>query len=382
METSASPWSRKNPFPARLLVNRGLSGLHSANDTRHYELSLEGSGIVYEAGDSLGVVESNCLNLVQEILAALHCTGDEIVPDPTGEPKKLRDALWKDYAINRPSPQFLHALVEKAGEGALFLRDLLDPENKSALEHYLVGLEIVDLLEEHPSVRFTPEEFVKLLRKLVPRLYSISSSPKVNPERVHLTIATVRYESRGRLRKGVCSTYLAERVPVGASVQVFLHLAKGFRLPQDGDTPIIMVGAGTGIAPYRAFLQERIATGAKGANWLFFGGQLESEDFLYGSEMKQMHADGVLTRLSTAFSRDQEKKVYVQHRMLENAAEIWKWLDGGAHFFVCGNASHMAKDVHAALRYIIETEGGKSPEEAAEYLEAMEKTKRYKRDVY
>ena len=382
METSLIPWSRKNPFPARLLVNRGLSGLHSANDTRHYELSLEGSGIVYEAGDALGVVESNCLNLVQDILAALHCSGDELVPDGAGEMKKLRDTLWKDYAINRPSPQFLHALVEKAGDAAPFLRDLLTPENKSALEHYLVGLEIVDLLDEHPSVRFTPEEFVKHLRKLVPRLYSISSSPKVHPEQVHLTVATVRYESRGRLRKGVCSTYLAERVAVGASVPIFLHLAKGFRLPQDGDTPIIMVGAGTGIAPYRAFLQERISTGAKGANWLFFGGQLKSEDFLYGDEMEKLQEEGVLTHLHTAFSRDQEKKIYVQHRMLENAAEIWKWLEEGAHFFVCGNASHMAKDVHGALRYIIETEGKKTPEQAAQYLEAMEKAKRYKRDVY
>ena len=382
MDSPVMPWSRKNPFPARLLVNRGLSGLHSANDTRHYELSLDGSGIVYEAGDALGVVESNCLNLVQDILTALHCTGDELVLDGTGEFKKLRDALWKDYSINRPSPQFLHALVEKAGDAAPFLRDLLSEENKSALENYLVGLEIVDLLEEYPSLRFTPEEFVKLLRKLVPRLYSIASSPKVHPDQLHLTVATVRYESRGRLRKGVCSTYLAERVAVGASVPIFLHAAKGFRLPQDGDTKIIMIGAGTGIAPYRAFLQERIATGAKGANWLFFGGQLQSEDFLYGEEMEKLKADGVLTHFHTAFSRDQAKKIYVQHRLLENAAEIWKWLEEGAHLFVCGNASHMAKDVHGALRYIIEIEGNKTPEQAAQYLEELEKSKRYKRDVY
>lgn len=380
MEALASPWSRKNPYPARLLVNRGLSGPHSANDTRHYELSLEGSGLTYEPGDSLGVVESNCLNNVQDILNALHCTGDEVVPDPAGEPKKLREALWRDYAINKPSPQFLHALAEKANDA--FLRDLLDPEHKSALEHYLIGLEIVDLLEEHPSVRFTPEEFVKLLRKLVPRLYSISSSPKAHPQRVHLTVATVRYESRGRLRKGVCSTYLAERVAVGAQVPIFLHLAKGFRLPEDGNTPIIMVGAGTGIAPYRAFLQERIVTGAKGRNWLFFGGQLRAQDYLYEEEVEQWHAGGVLTKLSTAFSRDQEEKIYVQHRMLEHAAEIWQWLEEGAHFFVCGDASKMAKDVHAMLRYIIETQGCRTPEQAAEYVEAMEKAKRYKRDVY
>ena len=382
MSTEIAPWSRKNPFPARLLVNRGLSGIYSANDTRHYELSLADSGLSYEAGDAVGVVESNCLNLVQDILNALHCTGDELVPDGAGQPKRLREVLWKDCAITKPSPQFLHALVEKAGESAPFLRDLLTPDQKEALEHYLDGLHIVDLLEEHPSACFAPEEFVKLLRKLTPRLYSVASSSKVHPELVHLTVATVRYESKGRLRKGVCSTYLAERVAVGSLVPIFFHVAKGFRLPEDGNTPIIMVGAGTGIAPFRAFMQERIATGAKGGNWLFFGGQLEKEDFLYREEFQKMHADGGLTRFHTAFSRDQEEKIYVQHRMLEHAAELWKWLEAGAHFFVCGDASRMAKDVHAALHSLIQTEGGKTPGEASQYLEAMEKNKRYKRDVY
>ena len=382
MPTDPLTWSRKNPFPARLLVNRGLSGPYSANDTRHYELSLADSGLTYEAGDAVGVVESNCLNLVQEVLDALRCTGDELVSNAEGQPKRLREALWKDCAITKPSPQFLHALVEKAGESAPFLRDLLTPDQKEALEHYLEGLHIVDLLEEHPSARFTAEEFVKLLRKLTPRLYSVASSPKLHPTQVHLTIATVRYESHGRLRKGVASTYMAERVAVGAIVPIFFHVAKGFRLPEEGDTPIIMVGAGTGIAPFRAFMQERIATGAKGGNWLFFGDQREKDDFLYREEWEKMQADCILTRLCTAFSRDQEEKIYVQHRMLENAAEIWKWLEQGAHFFVCGDASRMAKDVHAALRSIIETEGRKTPEEAAHYLEMMEKSKRYKRDVY
>lgn len=382
MPTDALPWSRKNPFPAKLLVNRGLSGPYSANDTRHYELSLADSGLTYQPGDAVGVVESNCLNLVQEVLDALRCTGDELVADGADGTKRLRDALWKDYAITKPSPQFLHALVEKAGDSAPFLRELLTPDQKEALEHYLEGLHIVDFLEEHPSAHFSPEEFVKLLRKLTPRLYSISSSPTLYPKEVHLTVATVRYESHGRLRKGVCSTYLAERVAVGSIVPIFFHVAKGFRLPEDGNTAIIMVGAGTGIAPYRAFLQERIATGAKGGNWLFFGDQREQDDFLYRDEFQKMQANQILTRLNTAFSRDQEEKIYVQHRMLENAAEIWKWLEQGAHFFVCGDASRMAKDVHGALRFIIESEGGKTPEEAAQYLETMEKTKRYKRDVY
>jgi len=382
MPTETAPWSRKNPYPARLLVNRGLSGPYSANDTRHYELSLGDSGLTYEAGDAVGIVESNCLNLVQEVLDALHCSGDELVPDGADGTKRLREALWKDLAITKPSTQFLHALVEKAGDSAPFLRDLLTPDQKEALEHYLEGLHIVDLLEEHPSACFTAEEFVKVLRKLTPRLYSIASSPKLHPKHVHLTIATVRYESHGRLRKGVASTYMAERVAVGAIVPIFFHIAKGFRLPEDGNTPIIMVGAGTGIAPYRAFLQERIVTGAKGGNWLFFGDQREKDDFLYGEEWATMLADCTLTRLNTAFSRDREEKIYVQHRMLENAAEIWNWLEQGAHFFVCGDAARMAKDVHAALHQVIEKEGRKTPEEAAQYLEAMEKTKRYKRDVY
>ena len=380
---STSVWSRKNPFAARLLVNRRLTGPYSAKDTRHYELSLADSGLTYEAGDALGIVGSNCMNLVQEILGALHCTGDEPVPGVSGGKMTLRQALWKDYAINQPSRQFLAALAEKAGEAASFLQTLLNPDRQVALDHYLEGVEIIDLLEEHPSVHFEPEEFVKLLRKLPPRLYSISSSQMAHPEEVHLTVATVRYESHGRLRKGVCSTFLAERVPVGGTVPIFFHVSKSFRLPENPDTPIIMVGPGTGIAPFRAFLEQRRVMGAKGENWLFFGDQRQSDDFLYREDFEQFQAEGILSRLDTAFSRDQERKVYVQHRMLENAAEIWKWLDEkGAQFFVCGDASRMAPNVDSALDQIIQEQGGMSPERAAEYIEMLEKTKRYKRDVY
>ena len=383
MSDTTSTWSRKNPFPARLLVNRRLTGPYSAKDTRHYELSLEGSGLNYEVGDALGIFGSNCLNLVQEIICALHCTGDEPVPGASGGIKPLREALWKDYAITRAPKPFLAALAEKSGEAASFLNALLNPERRVALDHYLEGVEIVDLLEEHPSAHFEPAEFVAHLRKLLPRLYSISSSLLAFPEQVHLTVATVRYESHGRLRKGVCSTFLSERVPVGASVPIFFHVAKGFRLPEDPATPIIMVGPGTGIAPFRAFLQQRKATGATGKNWLFFGDQRSSDDFLYREEFEQLLSEGILTRLDTAFSRDREEKIYVQHRMLENAAEIWKWLEEeGAHFFVCGDATRMAQNVDAALDHIIQTQGNKSPEEAAAYIENLEKTKRYKRDVY
>jgi sulfite reductase (NADPH) flavoprotein alpha-component len=383
-EPAASAYSRKNPFPARLRVNRKLSLEGSEKDTRHFELDLEGSGLAYECGDSIGIFPKNDPELVQEILHVLEATGEEQVPGNEGTPKPLRAALIEDYQITQPSKQFIQAITERGGEGASFLRELQDPLRKHDLEQYLWGMEIIDFLRgHHTSVRFTPEEFVKLLRKLQPRLYSIASSQKAHPEAVHLTIAVVRYESHGRKRKGVASTYLAERVGEEDRVPLFVHSAKGFRLPEDGNTPIIMVGPGTGVAPFRAYLQHRKVTGAPGKNWLFFGEQRRGSDFLYEEEFAAFQAEGVLSRFDTAFSRDQEHKVYVQHRLLENAAEVWKWIEGeGAHFFVCGDAARMAKDVDAALLKIVETEGGKTPDEAAAYVEELKKTKRYKRDVY
>lgn len=377
-------YSRKNPFPAPMLVNRKLTGEGSEKDTRHFELSLTNSGVIYEVGDSLGVFAKNDPELVQQILHALHATGDEIVPGNDAAPKPLRDALLTDYQITQPSKQFIQFLAENGGEATALLRDLLDPiRNKTDLEEYLWGLEYIDFLSDHPSIHFTPEAFVKLLRKLQPRLYSIASSQKVHPDAVHLTIAVVRYESHGRQRKGVASSYLAERVGADGRVSVFVHTAKGFRPPEDGSTPIIMIGPGTGIAPFRAYLQERKASGARGKNWLFFGEQRAASDFLYGEEFRQMQTEGVLTRFDTAFSRDQAHKIYVQNRMLENGAEIWKWIDAeGAQLFVCGDAARMAKDVDAALHKIVESEGGKTPEEAAQYVEDLKKAKRYKRDVY
>ncbi len=356
----------------------------SEKETRHFELDLEGSGLAYECGDSLGVFPKNDPVLVQEILHALHATGDEMVPGNDGQPKPLRAALIEDYQITQPSKQFVQAIAERGGEAAALVRELTsDALRKDDLERYLWGMEYVDFLANHPSIHFTPEEFVKLLRKLQPRLYSIASSQKAFPAAVHLTIAIVRYESHGRQRKGVASTFMAERVGESDRVPVFVHVAKGFRMPEDGSTPIIMVGPGTGVAPFRAYLQDRKATGATGKNWLFFGEQRRNSDFLYEAEFSAMQAEGVLTRFDTAFSRDQLHKVYVQHRMMENAAEIWKWIDQeGAHFFVCGDASRMAKDVDAALLKIAETHGGKTPEESALYVEELKKSKRYKRDVY
>jgi sulfite reductase (NADPH) flavoprotein alpha-component len=245
------------------------------------------------------------------------------------------------------------------------------------------GVDVLDFLREHPEVVFGAEEFVATLRKLQPRLYSIASSPRVTPETIHLTVAAVRYRLRGRARKGVASTFLADRLEVGETIPVFLHSAKGFRMPEDPSAPMIMVGPGTGVAPFRAFLQDREASGAPGKSWLFFGDQRRATDFLYGDEFEKMAASGLLARLDTAFSRDQEEKVYVQHRMLEHGAELWKWIaEEGAYFYVCGDAKRMAKDVDAALKRIAIERGGLSEEEATEFLDGMKRAKRYRRDVY
>jgi sulfite reductase (NADPH) flavoprotein alpha-component len=374
-------YTRANPFPARMVVNRRLSGPESAKDTRHFELDLTGWGLTFEVGDSLAVYATNDLELVDEMIRTLGATGNEQVPRPKGEPTTLRQALLRDYSITQPTPKFLKAIAQRAS-AAPTLGYLLAPNRKQDLETYLWGMEVIDFLIEHPSARFAPEEFVGLLTKLQPRLYSVASSLKAYPDRVHFIVDVVRYESHGRLRKGVCSSFLAERAD-DVPVPVFPSVAKYFHLPADPDTPIIMIGPGTGVAPFRAYLQERKVTGAKGKNWLFFGAQHEKCDFAYGDEFKAYQSEGILTGLDCAWSRDQPQKIYVQHKMRENAAEIWKWIDAeGAHFFVCGDARRMAKDVDATLRKIVQEQGGKSVEQANEYVEKLKSDKRYKRDVY
>jgi len=374
-------YTRANPFPARLVVNRRLSGPESEKDTRHFEIDLTGWGLTFEVGDSLAIYPTNDPELVDEIIHTLGATGDEQVPRPRGEPTTFREALLRDYSITQPTPKFLRAIAERAS-AAPTLAYLLAPNRKQDLETYLWGMEIVDFLLEHPSARFAPKEFVGLLTKLQPRLYSVASSLRAYPDQVHFIVDVVRYESHGRLCKGVCSSFLAERAD-DVPVPVFPSVAKHFHLPDDPETPIIMVGPGTGVAPFRAYLQERKATGAKGENWLFFGSQHESCDFAYGDELNAYVKEGTLTRLDCAWSRDQAQKVYVQHKMTENAAEIWKWIDAqGAHFFVCGDARRMAKDVDATLRKIVQEQGGKNVEQANEYVEKLKNEKRYKRDVY
>ena len=378
--SATKAYSRNNPFPARLLKNRLLTEAGSAKEVRHFAISLADSGLSYEAGDALGVVPTNCPALVSDILAALGCDGEEGVKAPDGSETSFRNALLRHFGITQPSTSLLEAIAERAQSADL--KNLLAPENKAALEKHLHGREVIDFLIAHPLARFTPPEFVALLRKLSPRLYSIASSPKAHPGEVHLCVGIVRYDAHGRTRKGVCSTLLADRIEGETAVSTFVQTSHGFRLPASGDTPVIMVGPGTGIAPFRAFLEERQATAARGRNWLFFGDQRRTTDFLYRDELQTMFKDGVLTKLDLAFSRDQTEKIYVQHRMLEHAQEFWSWLEDGAHFYVCGDAKRMAKDVDAALHEVIQKAGGKSVEQAAQYVAALKSAKRYQRDVY
>lgn len=341
---------------------------------------MTGSGLSYEVGDSLGVFPVNSSAAVDAVLAAAGLSGEERVTGADEMETSLREVLTRQVTLREPSRQLLKAIVDKCPEAG-DLSELFDPEVKSVMDDWIDGREVVDILELYPAARWEAAELVKVLRKLQPRLYSIASSPRKHPESVHLTVAIVRYDLHGRAREGVCSTYLADRVADG-EMPVFVHTAKHFRPPEDPAARVIMVGPGTGIAPFRAFLQDREAIGASGASWLFFGDRNRATDFLYEAEVNDWLKSGVLHRLDTAFSRDQAEKVYVQNRMLENAEELWKWLDEGSCFYVCGDASRMAKDVDAALHRIVEEQGGKSPEEAAAYIDEMKKNKRYRKDVY
>lgn len=380
---SAPIYNRKNPCLAHLQRAIKLSKDGSEKDTRHFEIDLTGSGMTFEPGDSLALLPTNDPALVEEVLAALKFTGDESVNDLDNKPTTVRAALTSSCAITIPDKKFLQALADKAGSAAADLTALLAPERKEDLGKYLWGREVIDFLLEFPQVKFEPQEFVSTQKKVQIRLYSIASSLKANPEQVHLTVATVRYTSFGRARKGVCSTFLAERVTAETVLPTFINPGKAFRLPApEDDTPIIMCGPGTGIAPFRAFVQERAATSAKGKAWLFFGEIRRSTDFFYEEEWDSYLKSGTLTRLDTAFSRDQERKIYVQHRIAEAAKDLYDWLEHGAIFYVCGDASRMAVDVDKALHEAIQTAGGKTPEQAAEYVEKMKQDKRYRRDVY
>ena len=376
-KSAAAGYDRLKPYAARLIVSQPLNLPGSSKDTRLVTLDLKGSGIAYQPGDSLGVWPENCPDLVTWVLEALDATGSEKVSAPDGSLVTIREALTKHCVITKPSETLLELMAARANPAeASAIRKKIDdgaPE----------GYEVFDLLNQFPSVHPPLEDFVTALAPLQPRLYSISSSLKAHPEQVHLTVGVVRYlNCRQRQCKGVASSYLADRVRSGQKVRIFIQPSHGFRLPTSSDTPIIMVGPGTGVAPFRAFLQERIASHAMGKSWLFFGDQKSEADFLYRKELESYVKDGVLTRLSTAFSRDQDRKIYVQHRMLEFAGEFWSWLREGAHFYVCGDAKRMASDVDQALKQIVAERGRMSEEQARGYVAEMAKSGRYQRDVY
>lgn len=382
-----SPYSRDLPFFARVTENRLLTKPGSAKETRHFVVDVSGSGLHYKAGDSLGVIPSNRVSEVAEILGRLGADGSEQVSPAAlklSAPISFREALADRLALARPTRRFIETMAARAvrADEKAKLEGWLAPESKTLLTTLLEEREYVDLLAEFPSARLAPQEFVDLLRRLVPRLYSIASSPRLYPSEIHLTVAVIRYETNHRDRVGVCSTFLADRVQVGTTpVPVFISNAH-FGPPEDPARDCIMVGPGTGIAPFRAFVQDRTAVGASGRNWLFFGDQKRATDFLYEEEWRSALVEGRLTRFDTAFSRDQLVKVYVQDRMREHAADLWRWIDGGACFYVCGDAKRMARDVDTTLQDIIAEQGGKTVEQAAEYVRQMKKDHRYQRDVY
>ncbi len=375
----------KNPFIAQMTESRMLTKEGSAKDTQHYVIDISGSDFTYTCGDSLGVYPTNRIEEVDAVLKVLGLSGEEKVRmknDP--EDISLRDALFRRVALALPTKKFLLILSEKVSnsEEKKKLEDLLSEDSKEATKAYLVNREFIDLLEDYPSAKFDAQEFVNCLRRLVPRLYSIASSPSVYPNEVHLTVAVVRYETNEHERVGVASTYLSDRVEVfEKKTPVFIAKSK-FGLPEDENVDLIMVGPGTGIAPFRAFLQERINRGSNGRTWLFFGDQHEATDNLYGAEFDEYLSKNQLNRIDNAWSRDQDYKIYVQNKMRENAADLWDWIKGGAFFYVCGDAERMAVDVDDALHDIIEKEGGMTEEDAKNYVKQMKKEKRYQRDVY
>ncbi|UJF34800.1 sulfite reductase subunit alpha [Paenibacillus hexagrammi] len=374
-------YSRTNPFPAKVLKNVNLNGTGSKKETRHLELSLQGSDLSYLPGYALGIVPQNDPELVAALLEELKLDGDTIVTvGKEGDSLTLKDALTNHFEITLLSKKILQQAVEYSENEAL--RNLLLAENANQLKEYTNGRDLLDMLRDFGPWKASAQEIVSLLRKMTPRLYSIASSIAAHPDEVHLTIGAVRYTTHGRERKGVCSVQVAERIQEGDTLPVFVQINKHFHLPEAQEKDIIMVGPGTGIAPFRSFIEERAVTKATGRSWLFFGDQHAATDFLYQDELEGYQQDGVLTKIDAAFSRDSEQKVYVQHKMLENSQELFEWLEQGAYFYVCGDKTNMAKDVHNALLQIIEQEGKLSAEEAEAYLSELQKQGRYQRDVY
>ncbi|TKC19180.1 assimilatory sulfite reductase (NADPH) flavoprotein subunit [Robertmurraya kyonggiensis] len=381
MTAPTSTYTRSNPFKAEVIENINLNGRGSNKETRHLEISLEGSNLTYKPGDSLGVYPENDPELVEFLLQELPwSTSDSVTINKHGDILSLKEALTTYYEITVLSKPLLQKIADHTTNEKL--QELLSAGNEEKLKTYIDGRDVIDLVRDYGVWGSSAQEFVSILRKIPARLYSISSSIQANPDEVHLTIGAVRYTTHDRQRKGVCSTFAAERLNIGDKIPVFVQENDNFKLPENPETPIIMIGPGTGVAPFRAFIQEREEIGAEGKSWLFFGDQHFMTDFLYQTEWKQWLQNGTLTKLDVAFSRDTEEKVYVQHRMLAQSKELFAWLEEGATVYICGDEKNMAKDVHNTLLQIIETEGGLSHEQAEEYLTNLQQQKRYQRDVY
>ncbi len=372
-----SQYDKKNPYTASLVANQKITGRNSNKDVRHFEISLEDSGIQYQAGDALGVWFENDPELVTALLAKVGLSGDEEV-SVDGDALSLSQALVKHYELTQSYPGFIEKYAEISGSKKL----AKVAADKNAAREYANSHQIIDIIGVKKKVKLSAEELVGMLRRITPRLYSIASSQAEVEEEVHLTVGMVEFENdKGEARHGGTTGFL-KRLEEGGEIKVFVEHNDNFRLPADTNTPVIMVGPGTGVAPFRAFMQQRDAIDAEGKNWMFFGDQTFTEDFLYQTEWRSYLKSGLLTRLDVAFSRDQAEKIYVQDKLRENAAEVYSWLEQGGHFYICGDANRMAKDVNEALIEIVAEQGKKSREAAEEYVSELRRAKRYQRDVY
>lgn len=378
-------YSKNNPFLAKILDRRRLTHPDSEKNTQHIVVDISESEMQYECGDSLGVYPTNDPKHVEALLHALAFSGTESVCLPKEETEiLLKEAFLYRLTLAKPTKKFLTWLRNSLTDSKekTRLTDLLNEEKARELKEYLENREYLDIAEEFPSAQFTAQEYVMYLRKLLPRLYSIASSPEVHPDEVHLTVGVINYKTNKKSRIGVASTYLTERAEIDKETIPVFVASSHFRLPEDLGRDIIMIGPGTGVAPFRGFMQKRIESGSQGRTWLFFGEQRRAYDYLYGNEWNAWHETGKLTRLNLAFSRDQDYKIYVQSRMLEKETELWRWLENGAYVYVCGDMKRMAKDVDQTLHKIAEKEGKMNEEEAKQYIKQLKKEKRYQKDVY
>jgi sulfite reductase (NADPH) flavoprotein alpha-component len=377
--TAAVVFDKRHPFGARVIDNLVLTGRGSSKETRHVEISLEGSGLTFEPGDALGVVPRNDPDLVEKLLGGLGLSGEMTVDTKAGV-TPLAEALLRDFEVTAATPRFLDHWASLSDAPALKM--LTHQESATERAAFLRAHQIIDMVRAFPVRGLDPQVFVAGLRPLQPRLYSIASSPVAMADEAHLTVSTVRYDLHGLPRHGVASGHLASRAPVESDLPVYVQANPHFRLPDDPDVPILMIGAGTGVAPYRAFLQAREAQGARGRSWLVFGERNFRTDFLYQTEWQSYLKDGLLSRMDVAFSRDEGRKVYVQDRLREQATEVYAWLGDGAHVYVCGDAERLAPDVHQTLAAILQEQGGMSPDAAEDHLRGLQRDRRYQRDVY